>query len=299
MSPASLRQAEAEEGVLGPLLHARYRDGAGWPAAANPVLEALLGHRSVRAYLPDPIPEGALETAVAAAQSAPSSSNLQVWSVVAVADPERKARLSELSGRQQHILEAPLFLVWLIDFDRLTQLTPNGDPCCEALDYTETFLLGAIDTALAAQNAVVALESLGLGTVYTGGIRNHPLEVAAELSLPPGLPAVRPGGRMARSGAPGGGEAQAAADVGAVPGSLWLGRGPPCGGRRLQPAYPRLPARTGHGREGLDAASARAHPRPLFHGRPPRPEGRPPHPRLSAQVAVRSAPWPRPAARST
>ena len=185
MSPAALRQAQAEEGVLGPLLHARYREDAGWATTANPVLEALLGHRSVRAYLPDPIPEGALETAVAAAQSVASSSNLQIWSVVAVADPDRKARLSELSGRQKHIREAPLFLVWLIDFDRLTQLTPDGDPRCEALDYTETFLLGAVDTALAAQNAVVALESLGLGTVYTGGIRNHPLEVAAELSLPP------------------------------------------------------------------------------------------------------------------
>ncbi len=185
MSPAALRQAEPDAEDLRDLLSARYRDHTDWPAVANPVLQGLLGHRSVRAYRPDPVPEGALETAVAAAQSAASSSNLQIWSVVAVADTDRKARLSELSGRQKHILEAPLFLVWLVDFDRLTQLTPLGDPRCEAFDYTETFLLGAIDTALAAQNAVVALESLGLGTVYTGGIRNHPAEVAAELSLPP------------------------------------------------------------------------------------------------------------------
>ncbi len=185
MSAAVLQQADAEEAGLRPFLDARYRDRTDWPALANPVLEALLSHRSVRAYLPDPLPDGALETAVAAAQSAASSSNLQIWSVVAVADPDRKRRLSELAGRQKHILEAPLFLVWLIDFDRLTQLTPSGDPPCEALDYTETFLLGSIDTALAAQNAVTALESLGLGTVYTGGIRNHPAEVAAELSLPP------------------------------------------------------------------------------------------------------------------
>jgi nitroreductase len=163
----------------------RYRDRIDWPLDANPVLERLLSHRSVRAYLPDLIPDGALETAVAAAQSAASSSNLQIWSVVAVADPERKRRLAQLSGHQKHILEAPLFLVWLIDFDRLTQLTPPGGPRCEALDYTETLLLGAIDTALAAQNAVTALESLGLGTVFTGGIRNHPAEVAAELALPP------------------------------------------------------------------------------------------------------------------
>ena len=181
----ALRKADEGEEALRALLHARYRDHTNFPVSANAVLESLLAHRSVRAFLPDAIPQGALETAVAAAQSAASSSNLQIWSVVAVSKPERKARLAELSGRQKHIVEAPLFLVWLIDFDRLTQLTPDGDPRCEAFDYTETFLLGAIDTALAAQNAVSALESLGLGTVFTGGIRNHPAEVAAELSLPP------------------------------------------------------------------------------------------------------------------
>jgi nitroreductase len=182
---AAALQADREAG-LESLLEARYRHAPHGPAVdANPVLEALLDHRSVRAYRPDPIPEGAVEAAVAAAQSAASSSNLQIWSVVAVADPARKARLAELSGGQKHINEAPLFLVWLIDFDRLTQLTPQGDPACEALDYTETFMLGAVDTSLAAQNAVVALESLGLGTCYTGGIRNRPADVAQTLDLPP------------------------------------------------------------------------------------------------------------------
>jgi hypothetical protein len=46
------------------------------------------------------------------------------------------------------------------------------------------FLVAAVDAALAAQNAVVAAESIGLGTVYIGAIRNRPEEVAAELALP-------------------------------------------------------------------------------------------------------------------
>lgn len=49
----------------------------------------------------------------------------------------------------------------------------------------ESLLLGTIDAALAAQNAVVALESLGLGSVYIGGIRNDIKGVAKELGLPP------------------------------------------------------------------------------------------------------------------
>jgi nitroreductase len=168
------------------LIHQRYRrKDTPDPVAWNETLEVILSHRSVRAFLPDALAEGTLETLVAAAQSAASSSNLQVWSVVSVEDPGRKARLAALAGDQKHIVEAPLCLVWLIDFDRLTQLSCNDVIPCEALDYTETFLLGAVDAALAAQNAVVALESLGLGSVYIGGIRNKPQNVAAELNLPP------------------------------------------------------------------------------------------------------------------
>jgi len=163
----------------------RYRTQPAVPIFDNDVIAGLLAHRSVRAYLPDPLPAGTVETLVAAAQSAASSSNLQPWSVVAVEDRARKARLAELAGSQRHIVEAPLFLVWLIDFDRLARIADDLGTAGGALDYTETFLLGAVDTSLAAQNAVVALESLGLGSVYIGGIRNRPREVAAELDLPP------------------------------------------------------------------------------------------------------------------
>lgn len=165
----------------------RYGDAAVVPVDVrfNAVLELLLAHRSVRAYLPQPLPDGALETIVAAAQSASSSSNLQVWSVVAVQDAGRKARLSALAGNQKHIVQAPLFLVWLADLARLDQQATNRGLKAEGLDFLESLLLGVIDTTLAAQNAVIALESLGLSSVYIGGIRNDSEGVAAELELPP------------------------------------------------------------------------------------------------------------------
>jgi nitroreductase len=122
---------------------------------------------------------------IAAAQSAATSSNLQTWSVVAVTDPERKHRLATLAGDQNQIRRAPLFLVWLADLARIAQAAAARQMPHEGLDYLEMWLVGVIDAALAAQNAVVAAESLGLGTVYIGAIRNHPLEVAAELQLPP------------------------------------------------------------------------------------------------------------------
>lgn len=168
-------------------LHARY--GADEAAAAlahlNPVIEQLLAHRSVRAYLPRPVPPGALETLVAAAQSASTSSNLQVWSVLAVEDAGRRERLSKLARNQAHVREAPLLLVWLADLHRIEQLAARAGRQVAGIDFLEGLLLGVIDASLAAQNAAVALESMGLSCVYIGGIRNQIEQVAAELALPP------------------------------------------------------------------------------------------------------------------
>lgn len=170
-------------------LFARYREdvpASGW----SETLAGLLAHRSVRAYLPDPLAPGVLETLVAAASSAPTSSNIQAWSVVAVTDADARERLAVIAGGQDHIRQAPLILVWIADLARAEAVADQAGVLLEGLDYTETFLLAAIDAALAAQNALIAAESLGLGTVYIGALRNDPEAVAALLHLPPRAVAV-------------------------------------------------------------------------------------------------------------
>jgi nitroreductase len=182
------RFASAPETSPTPADLMRQRYGSAQPAATsewNAALDAILSHRSVRSYLPKPVPESVLQLTVAAAQSAPTSSSLQAWSVVAVEDPERRAKLAELASPNPQIISAPLFLVWIADLSRLRKITTENGKTGEGLDYLESFLLAAIDASLAAQNALVALESLGLGTCYIGGIRNHPAEVGEILGLPP------------------------------------------------------------------------------------------------------------------
>jgi len=150
----------------------------------NETATTVLSHRSVRAFTDQPLANGTLELLVAAAQSAPTSSNLQVWSVVAVEEGERKARLAGLARNQKQIIEAPLLLVFLSDLSRLSRLAAAKSERIEGLEYLDTALMGFIDAALAAQNVVTVAESLGLGTVYIGALRNHPEAVAAELVLP-------------------------------------------------------------------------------------------------------------------
>lgn len=151
----------------------------------NDVIASLLDHRSVRGYKPDPVPAGTLETMMAAAQSAATSSNLQTWSVVAVNDPATRAEFARIANNQKHIEECPLFLCFLADLSRNERLAKEEGATLEGLPYLESFLVAAIDAALAAQNAVVAAESLGLSTVYIGAMRNNVVRVAELLGLPP------------------------------------------------------------------------------------------------------------------
>jgi nitroreductase len=158
------------------------------PAAGpwNEHLSLLLSHRSIRGYRPDSLPLGTLETLIAAAQSAATSSNLQTWSVIAVTDPDKKAALAKVASNQTHIEQCPLFLVWVADIARNQRLGAEEGVELATMPYQETFLVAAIDAALAAQNATVAAESMGLSCVYIGALRNNPQEVARIVGLPAG-----------------------------------------------------------------------------------------------------------------
>ncbi|HYF17406.1 MAG TPA: NADPH-dependent oxidoreductase [Ramlibacter sp.] len=171
---------------LDDLLHDRYGPAApSLTGEAHALLASQLQHRSVRAFTAQPLPPDALPLMLAAAQSASTTSNLQVWSVVTVDDPSVRERLFELSGKQRHVRECPLYLVFLADLARLDAIGAERELRREGLDYLEMLLAAVIDAALAAQNAVVAAEAMGLGVNYIGAMRNQPEAVAEVLGLPP------------------------------------------------------------------------------------------------------------------
>lgn len=156
----------------------------------TPVVEAMLRHNSVRTFLPDALPEGAIETMVAAAQSASTSSALNQWSLVAVTDVALKKDIHDTVAREVKvdrlpgILEAPALLLWVADSSRSAAITRDqgGDPF--VLNYLDSFLMASVDATLAAQNAALAAESIGLGIVYLGVMRNIAKELASIINLP-------------------------------------------------------------------------------------------------------------------
>jgi FMN reductase (NADPH) len=146
-------------------------------------IELMHRHASVRRYKSDPVEKVLVEEIVRAGQRASTSSNMQCYSVVAVSDPEKRATLADLCGNQEHIRQAPLFLAWCADLSRLDRICDRRG-YKQVTENVESFLVSAVDVALAMQNATLAAESLGLGMCYIGAIRNYPLEVIKLLQLP-------------------------------------------------------------------------------------------------------------------
>ncbi|TQO20914.1 nitroreductase [Rhodoglobus vestalii] len=159
------------------------------PEFLTDTIRVITGHESIRRFDSTPIAAEAMEAILVSARSAPTSSNLQAYSIIVIQDDERRARMAHLVGDQGYVAEAPVMLVFCADTSRLRYLAERqGHPF--AANNLEMFLTASIDASLALQNALVAAESLGLGAVPIGSVRNEPNRVAAELALPYGVVAI-------------------------------------------------------------------------------------------------------------
>ncbi len=149
----------------------------------NETIKLLQSHRSIRKYTDDQIDDDTVAEIVRAGTAAATSSNLQATTVIRVRNPETRARISELTGGQPQVVSAPVFLVWCADVRRSGLACEIGG-AATTTGMTEQFIIATVDVALAAQNAVVAAESLGYGICYIGAVRNDPQTVADLLELP-------------------------------------------------------------------------------------------------------------------
>lgn len=150
---------------------------------SSAVIEQMMTHQSIRKFTDEPVPQALIEEIVAAGQAASSSSFVQVTSVIQVSDPAKRETLQAASGGQVYVGSCPVFLVFCADLKR------NQEICAKRginmpTGFTEQALIASIDTAIFSQNTLLAAESVGLGGVYIGGIRNHPQMVTECLNIP-------------------------------------------------------------------------------------------------------------------
>ena len=150
----------------------------------NPTLEALERRKSVRVYDPCEIPAEERSAIINAALQAPTAGNMTLYTIIDVQNQVKKDALAVLCDNQPFIAKAPLVLVFLADWQRWYD-------CFRLLHGDEVrkpavgdLWLSAMDAIIAAQNSVVAAESLGIGSCYIGDIIENFDGIRETLGLP-------------------------------------------------------------------------------------------------------------------
>ena len=149
----------------------------------NTVIKLLKSHTSIRNFKEYPVSDDTVIELIEAGQSAASSNFVQAYTVIQVKDPEKRRIMAEIAGNQKHVETSPVFLVFVADLQRARLCsTLHGESMEEG--QAEAFIIATVDTALMAQNLMIAAESMGLGGVYIGALRNNPRIVSELLELP-------------------------------------------------------------------------------------------------------------------
>lgn len=149
----------------------------------NEVIRQLKERKSMRVFTERQITSEEVDAILEAAVNAPTAGNQQLYTIINVTDPALKVQLAESCDHQPFIAKAPLVLVFCADCRKwYTTFLEFG--CEPRKPGVGDLMLAVSDTNIAAQNAVVAAQSLGIGSCYIGDIMEN-AEIQREiLSLP-------------------------------------------------------------------------------------------------------------------
>lgn len=152
------------------------------------VKDSLLERTSVRRYEREAIPEEKMQFIFDAIRNTPTSYNGQQFSVIDISDQELKEKLYELTNQKQ-LKTCNRLLIFLSDYNKIALLAEKKGLDMPAITNTmDGVIIGVIDASLAMMSAVVAAESIGLGSNCVGYLRTvDPAKVAELLHLPKGV----------------------------------------------------------------------------------------------------------------
>lgn len=148
----------------------------------HPTIDCMLNHRSIRKWKNQAISDSDLDLILEAAIRAPSASNMQRYTLVVVQQPETIKALG-WEG-------APLAMVALVDEFRIRRWLETRQDYPVDPSSASHFMIGLWDAILTLHQAVVAAESLGIGTCYFGGIQGaavHTILGAPQHTFPAGM----------------------------------------------------------------------------------------------------------------
>ena len=147
--------------------------------------ELLMRRRSVRNFGDKAVSEEVIGKLVNAANNAPTGGNMQPLSIILVREAEGRAKLGEMVGSQPWVKNAPLSMIFCLDFWRLKKWAELSGVTFRGNEALSHFLIAYADVMCAAQTVVILAEDLGLGSVYVGTVQYVADDVRAYFELPP------------------------------------------------------------------------------------------------------------------
>mgnify|MGYP001673971070 FL=1 len=150
----------------------------------NSTIAAQMAHRTIRAYTDKGVGEDTVATLLDVARHGATASYQQQVTIIRVLDPAVREQLHLASGQSYVGGDRGELFVFVVDLHRNAVLRERAGADPEPLERTNLFLQGVEDAVIAAQNVVVAAESLGLGTTYLGSIIGDVRRVIKALRLP-------------------------------------------------------------------------------------------------------------------
>jgi nitroreductase/FMN reductase (NADPH)/FMN reductase [NAD(P)H] len=135
----------------------------------NEVIKNLMERKSVRSFTDQPVSQEDLRTILEAASNAPTAGNQQMYTILHITDQTLKEQLAETCDHQPFIAKAPLVLVFLADVRKWYDAFCENH-CNPRKPGIGDLMLAVDDSLIAAQNAVTAAQSLGIGSCYIGDV---------------------------------------------------------------------------------------------------------------------------------
>ena len=149
----------------------------------NETIKTQLNHRSIRQFKPKALTQEEVNLLVDVARHTSTSNFRQSYSIISITDEKLKEQIAEIAN-QPYIPKAGHLFVVVVDQRRNTLIAEAKGAEALVQGSPERFISAFSDAMIAAQNMVVAAESLGMGTVYLGSILNDNAKLSELLKLP-------------------------------------------------------------------------------------------------------------------
>lgn len=149
----------------------------------NKTIEKQLNHKSIRKFKNEALDQETVSLLVDVARHTSTSNFMQSYSIMSITDPQLKKEISKVC-KQSYVAESGHLFIFLIDQHRNAQIAKEHDVDTDVLGSFDRFQIASSDALLAAQNTLIAAESMDLGGVLLGSVLNDAQKIIELLNLP-------------------------------------------------------------------------------------------------------------------